>query len=238
MRVLIPAYFYPAGDGLKHWDRMIESAGSAEIVAIVNLASGPGKKAVSDPNYWAVLNRAKQAGITLIGYVSTRYGKRDLGEVVSDVDAWHRIYPQVTGFFFDEQASDEASVDYYLTTARHARRRLPKALVVNNPGTTFARDYLDRSAADVFCVAEAGKDFAVKLPGWAKEGDARRMAVLAYDVRTAGRMREIIEAAVKKGVAYVFVTDGGLPNPWDRMPEWWGEELKAVREANAAPAER
>ena len=48
VRLLVPAYFYPSGEGLAAWKRMMEFRG-APIVAIVNPDSGPGKKA--DENY-------------------------------------------------------------------------------------------------------------------------------------------------------------------------------------------
>ena len=46
-------------------------AGEAGVVAIVNPASGPGKRV--DANYTKVLEQAKKSKVTLIGYVSTKY---------------------------------------------------------------------------------------------------------------------------------------------------------------------
>src|SRR5262245_57939330 len=71
LRLLVPAYFYPAGEGLKDWERLLAAAGRAPLVAVVNPASGPGKAA--DPNYVKLLERAAKTKITLIGYVSTSY---------------------------------------------------------------------------------------------------------------------------------------------------------------------
>jgi hypothetical protein len=115
--LLVPAYFYPAGDGAMHWKRLLASASQAPIVAVVNPASGPGKK--TDANYLKVFTQAKKTKITLIGYVSTSYGKRSLKDVQADVDQWKRLYPGVTGIFFDEQASSEDLVDYYIALPDH-----------------------------------------------------------------------------------------------------------------------
>lgn len=48
VRLLVPACFYPAGEGLTAWKRMMKSAAEAPIAAIVNPDSGPGKKADID----------------------------------------------------------------------------------------------------------------------------------------------------------------------------------------------
>ena len=103
MRLLVPAYFYPAGKGDKEWERLLAAPQEAGVVAIVNPASGPGRRV--DANYTNVLKQAKKSKVTLIGYVSTSYGKRKTEEVKADVDQWVRFYPGIQGIFFDEQAS-------------------------------------------------------------------------------------------------------------------------------------
>src|SRR5687767_6171551 len=44
MRLLVPAYFYPAGKGEKEWERLLAAPEEAGVVAIVNPASGPGRR--------------------------------------------------------------------------------------------------------------------------------------------------------------------------------------------------
>ncbi|MCE9525960.1 MAG: spherulation-specific family 4 protein [Planctomycetales bacterium] len=84
MRLLVPAYFYPAGKGEKEWERLLAAPEEAGVVAIVNPASGPGRRV--DANYTKVLEQARRSKLTLIGYVSTSYGKRKTEEVKADVD--------------------------------------------------------------------------------------------------------------------------------------------------------
>jgi hypothetical protein len=67
--VLIPAYFYPSSAGLDAWNRLARDAGSINIEAILNPASGPGT--TQDPNYVAVVNNLRTAGGSVFGYVST-----------------------------------------------------------------------------------------------------------------------------------------------------------------------
>src|SRR5262249_49725447 len=156
LRLLVPAYFYPADEGLTQWDRLIESTKSAKgTVVIVNTDNGPGKEA--DPNYTKVLARARSKGITLIGYASTKYAARPIDEVKADVDRWARLYPSIQGIFFDEQANTVEKVPYYAALYEHVRKERELSLVVTNPGTICAEAYLSRPASDVVCLAEAHK---------------------------------------------------------------------------------
>src|SRR6188472_3289292 len=79
MRLLVPAYFYPAGKGEKDWERLLAAPEEAGVVAIMNPASGPGRRI--DPNYTQILEQAKKSNVTLIGYVSTSYGKRKTEDI-------------------------------------------------------------------------------------------------------------------------------------------------------------
>ena len=101
LRLLVPAYIFPAGEGRREWQRFIDAASKAEIVAIANPDSGPGDERNID--YAAIFTEASKQGVTLVGYVSTDYGRRPQVEIKSDVDTWVRLYPQIRGFFFDQQ---------------------------------------------------------------------------------------------------------------------------------------
>ena len=35
-----------------------------------------------------------------------------------------------------------------------------------------------------------------------------------------------------QGIGYCFITDGRWPNPWERLPRYWGDEVEAVQQAN------
>jgi hypothetical protein len=234
LRLLVPAYFYPAGEGLKQWDRLIDSASVAPVVAIANPDSGPGK--VADANFVEVIDRARKAGVRVIGYVSTRHGQRPLPEVTADVGRWVRFYPRIQGIFFDEQASGANQVDYYAALYEHARKELPGALVVTNPGTLCAEGYLSRPATDVACLAEATKDFGTyRPPAWADRYPASRFAALIRGADKAEQMKDLIREMREKKVGWCYVTDGTDANPWERLPRYWEAEAAAAARQKKAP---
>ncbi len=226
--LLVPAYFYPAGKGLKEWDRLIASGRKATILAIANPASGPGEK--PDPLYAAVLTRADKAGIVLIGYVSTRYAKRPAEQIVEDMARWHRFYPEVRGFFLDEQASAAAKVPFYADLAAHARRILPGARIVANPGTTCEQAYLARKTADVFGLFEgpAAAFSGWRPPRWADDAPGDHVAAIVYDVPRPDAMHRVLAESRDRNVGMIYVTDARGENPYDRLPTYWEDEVKFI----------
>jgi hypothetical protein len=231
VRLLVPAYFYPAGAGLKEWDRLFAAAGKVPIVVIVNPASGPGKEV--DANYVKILERAKKVKkITLIGYVDTSYAKRPLAEVKVDVDQWLKFYRGIEGIFFDQQASGAEQVGYQSALYEYVRKKRGLALVITNPGTVCAEAYLAKPATDAACLFEGAKAFEpAAFPAWVTKYEPQHVAALSYGVAGAPAMRQCITAAAKK-VGYCYVTDSGGANPWDRLPKYWDEEVAAVATVN------
>jgi serine/threonine protein kinase len=231
IRLLIPAYVYPGDEGIAEWNRVIDSAAAAQTVLIANPDSGPGK--AEDSNYTRVLNRASDRGVTVIGYVSTNYAKRDPDEVKEDVDRWLRLYPCVQGIFFDEQFSRIDRIDYYADLYEYVHTKRNLSLVVTNPGTECAEEYLKRPAADVACIAEAKKDFGdFTPPAWASRYAEGRLAALICAVSSPEQMQGIVREMRDKRVGYCYVTDADMPNPWERLPRYWDAEVEAVRRSD------
>ena len=46
-------------------------------------------------------------------------------------------------------------------------------------------------------------------------------------------MKAAARRAVLKRIGYFYATDGEMPNPWDRLPPYWEEEVEAVKRLNA-----
>jgi hypothetical protein len=226
-RLLVPAYFYPAGDGLKTWQTLLASAAKVPTVAIANPDSGPGKSA--DPNYAALFKLARGSKATVVGYITLSYGKRPLSAVKADVDSWLHFYPDVAGIFFDEQPSAPELAGFAVEAFAYARAKITDAVLVTNPGTVCAREYLAAKDAPVACLYE-GKDGFDKFqpPEWAGRLPAERFAVLVYNVKTADAMRAVLAEAGRKHGGYVYITDADGPMPWGRLPAYWAEELAAL----------
>jgi len=230
MRLLVPAYFYPAGKGEKEWERLLAAPEEAGVVVIVNPASGPGRRV--DANYTKVMEQAKKSKVTLIGYVSTSYGKRKTEEVKADVDQWVRFYPSIQGIFFDEQASGTEQLEQLASLCEHVRKTHKLSLVVTNPGTVCDEKYLTRPVSDVACLYEGHERWdRFTPPAWAKDLNPDRIAALAYQVPAADMPKYLRQAHDRRG-GWIYITDDKGNNPWDQLPTYWEEELKELLKLN------
>jgi hypothetical protein len=231
LRLMVPAYFYPGGNGMAEWHKLLDAPDPWAIVIIVNTASGPGK--VADPNYVQLIGRAVRRGFTVIGYVSTRYGERPIKESKEDIDRWTSFYPGIRGIFFDEQASSAEKISYYAELYNYARKERGFSLVINNPGTTCAEEYLARPVADVVCLIESTRDVdAFHPPAWMSRYRASQFAGAFPKIDDPDKMKYYLQEMVAKRVGYCYITDGKGSNPWSRLPRYWEAEVEAVQQIN------
>jgi len=227
LRLLIPAYIYPDGDGRKEWQRLIDAASKVEIVAIANPESGPGSERNLD--YAAVFTEASNAGITLVGYVTTTYGKRPRAEIENDIDAWIRLYPQVRGFFFDQQPREGRGAAMFAELRDFVKRKIPNPLIITNPGVPCDEAYLAQAVSNVTCVFVNHQGFEkFELPATLKSYDPSRFAAMPYSVPDVETMRTVVKDAIIKRIGYLYISDGKPPNPWGKLPDYWDAEVDAV----------
>ena len=214
---LIPAYVAPSAMA-----DLVD--GSHPRLLIINPASGPG--AEEHPHYRDAVAAAHASGARVLGYVSTNYGARDAAAAEADIDRYESWYG-VDGVFLDEAAHGEAELPYYRALSGHARA-VDDRLVVVNPGTVPARGYFD--LADVVVTFEGPAadypDALERTPDWLKRLPPARIAHLVY---AASRRQALAAAKAPNGAGWLYITSGGLPNPWRTVPDYLKEEEAALR---------
>ncbi|MEZ5741667.1 MAG: spherulation-specific family 4 protein [Burkholderiaceae bacterium] len=235
MRLLVPAYFYPKGN--QFWRKLNEAAAQVPLTAILNPDSGPGRTA--DPNYVAAVTALRAAGGRVIGYVPTGYGRRDLDEVIGEVNRYLAMY-EVDGFFIDEMAYDDApaSYTYYRNLYQAIKDLGAHYQVIGNPGTSTQAGYLEPRTADVIVTFEdARRAYRRFVPAdWTAGWPGSNFGHLVIGAGGANAMREAVNRAAQFGVGHVFVTRDRLPNPWDTLPGYWQAQLDCVGAINAGQA--
>jgi len=230
MRLIVPAYMYPADDGMPQWTRLFDASKRVPVVAIVNPASGPGKAA--DANYTRLFERAGKTPLVLIGYVSTDYANRPIADVKAEVDRWMKLYPNVKGIFFDQQASGADALDYYTELYKYVRMERKLDLVVTNPGTTCSEDYFKRPALDIGNLYEGVRPpRGFSFPEWT--GKYRGHSSMLVYRATSDDMRACCQVALDKNIDSLFVSDGNLRNPWNHLPPYLSTLVLLVEEANS-----
>jgi hypothetical protein len=232
--VIVPAYFYPGGEGLAAWKRLEEAARSVPLEVIVNPANGPGKR--RDPNYTRVVEVLHGSGARVLAYVDTDYGRRPLAAVEKDVRAYATLY-KVDGILLDQMAATPDALDHYRAIRRLIDRVNPGYRVVGNPGMPHvAAGYLE--TADTLVTFEGtSRSFAAYDPRtsapWMSRHPSRRFATIIHGVQTAEEARDALARSRATGAGAVFITDGRMPNPYLGLPSYWSAEVSACRGTEA-----
>lgn len=241
--LLLPMYVYPADVHINaSYNRLIDLKRRFETVpfwVIVNPASGPG--AAVDANYVKAIDRLEGAGCVVLGYASTRYGKRRAADVQADLGRWLKLYPRVHGVFFDEMGYEDtdAAVARQVALTRHAKEAgfWP---IVANPGAETPGRYFAADAADVIVVHEGSE--------WPEEERLKGDYFGGYSdyppftravlVHSLARFDPEPLRMTRRYARWVYVTedpyrlnDPDAANPWDTL----STHLEAVCEELARP---
>lgn len=212
MTLLVPMYVHPAVDP-GAW-RVLAASSSRLYGVVLNVDDGPG--ASPDPAFVAAAEDLRAAGVRLLGYTDTDYGRRPARAVARDFEC-HRDWYGTDGFFLDQVAPDPAGLRHYRRLARAARSRGGRTLVLN-PGAHPAPGYAD--VGDLLITFEGDWDAyrtAPAAPAWTKDHPPSRFGHLVHGVpsglcRLAARTAEMRRAAVHCAVS------GHGPNPWSALP--------------------
>jgi hypothetical protein len=207
----VPAYFHPA-ESPDLWKRLIQCANDVRFV-VVNPQNGPG--AAEDSWYAEVIPTLQRADIRAIGYVDTAYGERRLADVVDEAMVYRERYG-LSGVFLDQGASSLTLVsvyEKYLLRLRAAGMRF----VVLNPGEYPHPAYVDLVNVTVTFEGPWTNYRRLKVPAWVRKKPASRFCHLVYEVPRIVARNPAARVAARHAQT-VCMTEGKLPNPWDRLP--------------------
>ncbi|MFG3344956.1 spherulation-specific family 4 protein [Streptomyces sp. NPDC048018] len=125
--LLVPFYEHPA-ERPEHWASVVAAASSLYGV-VLNPASGAGP--APDPAFAEVAARLRGAGVRVLGYADTDYGRRPHADVVADL-VRHRDWYGADGAFLDQVPTDPDALPHYRRLAVSARAAGSRTLVLNH----------------------------------------------------------------------------------------------------------
>ncbi|MGA2869550.1 MAG: hypothetical protein ABSF34_10370, partial [Verrucomicrobiota bacterium] len=67
---------------------------------------------------------------------------------------------------------------------------------------------------------------------WVARYPAREFVHLPYHVADSTTMSNFVGLAMSRNAGWIYITDATLPNPYDRLPVYWTNEVNLVREFN------
>jgi hypothetical protein len=219
-RMFVPAYVYPGAE----WDRLIAAVPTVGII-VANPADGPG--AIVDSTYLDAMARARQAGIMVLGYVTTAYGQRASADVLLDINAYYDLY-RPSGIFLSEGPMDtdcDAMESTFLAYANAARARDSQAFIAL--GTRLCASYVYFTDLMVLFSAQLGIYDAFQPAAWMPARSPERFAHLVSEV-PGEAMEATLGRAHALGAGWIYVTDDVLPNPWDTLPSYFDREVQII----------
>ncbi|WNB86348.1 spherulation-specific family 4 protein [Cellulomonas sp. ATA003] len=223
----VPAYFHPAAQPFD-WQRLTEIPHRLRFV-VMNVYNGAG--AEPDPSYKAIVDALIAAGVRIIGYVDTDYGRRPIPEIAQEVAAYHRRYG-IEGVFMDQVSPGLEKLEHYaqaVLAARTAKARF----VVLNPGTHPHPGYLDLANVTVTFEGTWSQYVGLKVPTWVTRFPASRFCHLVHTVPDE-EFGPGLALAADRHARSVFLTDGRGENPWDHLPDQLLDAVRATTSQTAA----
>lgn len=123
-------------------------------------------------------------------------------------------------------------MSYYADLYNYIKGLNPVYGVIANPGTNTAQAYLTTPTADTLVTVE---DFGSNYPGyvpaaWTSNYLPDHFANLLHTVSSANTMAADIQLASQGNVDFIYVTDDTLPNPYDRLPSYWDQEVAQIQD--------
>lgn len=213
----IPAYWYPSGG---KWGRAVQAH------HVVLGTDGSSK----DSTKVAAVKDAHNHGCSVLGYVSTGYGKTSLATCLQHVQNYIDWYG-TDGIMFDTMSSSASFVAQYQslvnqTRAKFAAGTRPVPEIWGNPGT-----YPDAGYANVMDVIECFEgSYAqaknVRVPAWARALPDHKFKYTFHDT-SAKDMPAALNLARANNAKYVYCTDGteASGNPYSSVPTYWDDEV-------------
>jgi hypothetical protein len=221
--VAVPAYFDPGRD----WNEL-ERENPPVALVVMNPDSGPGS--ASQASYVRAVAAAQAAGISVVGYVDTRFARRPLGSVEAQVDDYYRWY-SVNGIFFDDASTSCSNEPYYAALNAYVKARGGSQATILNPGTWTNRCYT--AAADILLTFEGSYRqylHSYSAPAWVAQYPPTRFWQIVYAAPSVGAMRRAVGLSRRRGVGFLYVTPERLPNPYGGLPGggYWRAELSEL----------
>lgn len=169
--------------------------------AVANVANGPGTE--PEVAYQAVL------GDSLLGYVDSAYGARDLDVLVADLERWRSLY-RITGVFLDQVTSHPQNAPGLVAGLREAGA----SRVVVNPGVE--PDPVWCQVADVVVTFEGPwSEYQKYVPAdWLRNVPPARLCHLVHSVPAGLPASAVVARTVAADAGIAGIGRGQMPNPW------------------------
>jgi hypothetical protein len=207
---------YPGGTGWTHWQTVIDAKNahpSVPFVAAINPSSGVGSS--KNTAFVNGITKLKAADITVIGYVYTDYGSRDINAIKSEISKYKDWY-NVDGIMFDEMSNKIGYESYYRSLTDYAKS-IGMTFTKGNPGTDVPASFV--GTVDNLSIREiSGYPTMSQLAGWHTNYDKKNWSFVSYGVTN---LDQALVTSASQYVGLMYITNDVLSNPYDTVPSYF-----------------
>ncbi|MBO0788922.1 MAG: spherulation-specific family 4 protein, partial [Actinobacteria bacterium] len=215
----VPAFFSAGG-----WTRLLDR-GPLPATMILDLTSS-GAGSAPEPAYQRAVSQAEAAGVQVLGYVDTGYGKRPAAQVAAEA-RHYRAWYHVTSIFLDQVAGDRGHLRYYRGLAGAIRAVDPGAAIWLNPGIYPSRAYLGIASAVMVYEGPYAGYRHLRIPRWARSYPAAKFVHNVF-ATPGSRLGAVIRLARARNAGHLYVTSRSGANPYDGVPRYWAREHATI----------
>src|SRR2546426_3547769 len=222
--IVIPLYTYPTDGSWAATFQARSAHPNVPIITVINPSNGPGGS--SDLNYVQGVKNFQAAGIIVLGYVATGYASQLITSLESQISSYKNWY-SVNGIMFDEMSSVQGNESYYSTLNTYVKS-LGMTMTMGNPGTSVPSSYIG-TLDSLFIFEQSGLPTLSYLSSYSGHPKSN----FAYIGYTVSPLNAAFEAASSQYAGWLYITDAGLPNPYNVLPSYFMNEVAALDPSTA-----
>ena len=217
--LLFPFYIYPNAD----WVTLanIKKSTGTNVIVVINPASG--SVSTTDPNYVQGIKNLQAAGILVLGYINTDRGNVSPAIVETQMGYYKNEYA-VNGIFFDNMSVYSNEIEYYSGLAQSAKN-FGFSHTAGNPGSSCDLGY-----TGVFTILNtyenAGLPSLTEIQSVCPLPQSQKYSITCHDTPSVS---ESYVLGIALYASYCFFTDQTEPNPYDRLPSYFSQEMALLQ---------